>query len=157
MIVCVCVCVCVCVYACVYVCMCVCVCVSVCVCVYPLVSSLLLCICICIYIKDVIHRGTQRVYGFISQQIAAIIPEAVSTQKGTLHDVYSNFKCNGNIIHININYCEGTYNVGVVLHCITDKVEVNYTINRIIEKYYFNIIVDKVIDGIDIYIYMAKL
>ncbi len=28
------------------------------------------------------------VYGFISQQIAEIIPEAVSTQKGTLYDIY---------------------------------------------------------------------
>ena len=68
------------------------------------------------------------VYGFISQQIAEIIPEAVSTQKGTLYDIYSNFKCNGNVIHININDYEGTYNVGDILHCIADKGEVNYTI-----------------------------
>jgi len=27
--------------------------------------------------KDVINRGTKKVYGFISQQIAEIIPEAV--------------------------------------------------------------------------------
>jgi hypothetical protein len=99
--------------------------------------------------KDVINRGTRRVYGFISQQIAEIIPEAVSTQKGTLYDIYSNFKCNGNIIHININDYEGTYNVGDVLNCITEKCEVNYTI---IEKYDNNVIVDKVIDGSDIFI-----
>ncbi len=48
---------------------------------------------------------------------------------------------NGNIIHININDYDGTYNIGDVLNCITDKGEVNYTI---IEKYYNNIIVDKV-------------
>jgi hypothetical protein len=99
--------------------------------------------------KDVINRGTRRVYGFISQQIAEIIPEAVSTQKGTLYDIYSNFKCNGNIIHININDYEGTYNVGDVLNCITEKCEVNYTV---IAKYNNNIIVDKVIDGSDIFI-----
>ena len=64
--------------------------------------------------KDVINRGTKRVYGYISQQVAEIIPEAVSTQKWTLYDIYSNFKCNGNIIHININDYEGTYNVGDV-------------------------------------------
>ena len=81
---------------------------------------------------------------FISQHIAEIIPEAVSTQKGTLYDIYSNFKCTGNIIHININYFEGTYNVGDVLNCITEKGEVNYTT---IEKYYNTIIVDRVIDG----------
>ena len=96
--------------------------------------------------KDVINRGTKRVYGFISQRIAEIIPEAVSTQKGTLYDIYSNFKCNGNIIHINMNDYEGTYNVGDVLNCITEKGEVNYTI---IEKYDNNIIVDRVIDGSD--------
>jgi hypothetical protein len=33
--------------------------------------------------KDDINRGKKRVYGFISQQIAEIIPDAVSTQKGT--------------------------------------------------------------------------
>ena len=99
--------------------------------------------------KDFINRGTKRVYGFISQQIAEIIPEAVSTQKGTLYDIYNNFKCDGNIIHININDYEGTYNVGDVLNCITQKYEVNYTI---IEKYDNNVIVDKVIDGSDIFI-----
>ena len=75
--------------------------------------------------------------------------KAVSTQKGTLYHIYSNLKCNGNIIHININDYEGTYNVGDVLNCITEKGEVNYSI---IEKYDNNIIVDKVIDGSDIFI-----
>ena len=56
------------------------------------------------------------------------MPETVSTQKGTLYDIYSNFKCNGNIIHININDYEGTYNVGYVLHCSADKSDANYTI-----------------------------
>ena len=88
-------------------------------------------------------------YGFISQQIADIIPEAVSTQKGTLYDIYSNFQSNGNNIHININDYEGTYNVRDVLHCSTDKGEVNYAE---IEKCDNNIIVDKVIDGSDIFI-----
>jgi hypothetical protein len=99
--------------------------------------------------KDVINRGTKRVDGFISQQIAEIIPEAVSTQKRTLYDICSNFKYNGKIIHININDYEGTYDVGDVLHCITDKGEVNYTIA---EKYDNNTIVDKFIDGSDILI-----
>ena len=44
------------------------------------------------YEYTVINRGTKRVYGFISQQIAEIIPEAVSTQRGTLYDMYSNLK-----------------------------------------------------------------
>ena len=78
-----------------------------------------------------------------------IVPEAVSTQKGALYDIYSNFKCNGNIIHININDYEGTYNVGDVFHCIPDKGEVNLTSK---EKYDNYIIVDKVMDGSDIII-----
>ena len=45
--------------------------------------------------------------------------------------------------------CGYGYNVGDVLHCITEKGEVNYTT---IEKYDNNIIVDKVIDGSDIFI-----
>ena len=48
-----------------------------------------------------------------------------------------------------MNDYEGTCNVGDVLNCITGKGEVNYTI---IEKYDNNIIVDKVIDGSDIFI-----
>ena len=39
--------------------------------------------------------------------------------------IVSNFKCNGNIIHININDYEGTYNVGNVLYCIADKGDAN--------------------------------
>ena len=78
-----------------------------------------------------------------------IVPEAVSTQKGALYDIYSNFKCNGNIIHININDYEGTYNVGDVFHCIPDKGEVNLTSK---EKYDNYIIVDSGIDGSDIFI-----
>ena len=82
--------------------------------------------------KETCYRGKRDLLyadpGFTSQQIAEIIPEAVSNQKGTIYVIYSNFKCNGNIIHININ---------------------DYTI---IEKYDNNIIVDKVIDGSDIFI-----
>ena len=72
--------------------------------------------------------------------------EAVSTQKGTLCDIYGDFKCNGNIIHININDYEGTYNVGDVLHSITDKGKVNYTIIEKVEKYDKKL-ADKVTDG----------
>ena len=54
--------------------------------------------------------------------ILMIISEAVSTEKGgTLYDIYSNFKCNGNIIHININDCGGTYNVGDQLNLYYGK------------------------------------
>ena len=62
----------------------------------------------------------------------ALWPALLSPQKGTLNNTYSNCKCNGNIIHINVNDYEGTYNVGDVLNCITEKGEVIYTI---IEKY----------------------
>ncbi len=55
-------------------------------------------------------------------------------------------KCNRNIIHININDYEGTYNIGDVLNCVVlEKGEFNYAI---IEKYD----VDKIIDCSDIFV-----
>ena len=53
------------------------------------------------------------------------------------------------LFHININDSEEIYNVGGVLHCVADKGDVNYTI---IEKYDNYILVDKVIDGSDVFI-----
>ena len=63
--------------------------------------------------------------------------------------IYSNFKCIGNTIHVSINVYEGTYNVGNVLNCITDKGQVNC---NIIEKYDYYKIGDKDIEGSDIFI-----
>ena len=53
-------------------------------------------------------------------------------------------------MHININYYERTYNVGDVLNCIKGTGEVNYTKK---EKYDNNVVVDKVIDGSEIFIH----
>jgi len=53
------------------------------------------------------------------------------------------------IIYIYIIYIYRTYNVGDVLNCIAERGEVNYTI---IEKYDDCLIVDKVMDGIEIFI-----
>ena len=53
------------------------------------------------------------------------------------------------IIYIYIYNIYRTYNVGDVLNCIAERGEVNYTI---IEKYDNNIIVDKVIDGSEIFV-----
>jgi hypothetical protein len=56
------------------------------------------------------------------------MPEAVSVQKVTLYDiyaVYSKFKCNRNMIHINKNDYEGTYNIVDVSNC---TVRANLTI-----------------------------
>ncbi len=50
---------------------------------------------------------------------------------------------------MNTNDYEGTQNVGDVLNYISEKGEVHYTT---IEKYDNNLIVDKVIDGSDIFI-----
>ena len=62
--------------------------------------------------KDFTDRGTKRVCGFIAQQIAEVIPDAVSTQKNPSYDIYNFFKYNDYIVHIDINEYEGTYNVG---------------------------------------------
>ena len=62
--------------------------------------------------QDFTDRGTKRVCGFIAQQIAEVIPDAVSTQKNPSYDIYNFFKYNDYIVHIDINEYEGTYNVG---------------------------------------------
>jgi hypothetical protein len=66
-----------------------------------------------------------------------------------MYDIYTNFKCNPSIIHVNINDDEGTYNVGNVLNCCTGKSEVYY---NIIEKCDNYIIVGKDIDGSDVFV-----
>jgi hypothetical protein len=38
-----------------------------------------------------IWTNKKKVYGFLTQQIADIIPEAVVRQKGTLYDIYNDF------------------------------------------------------------------
>jgi hypothetical protein len=54
------------------------------------------------------------------------------------------------MIHINIHDCEESFNVGDVFHCIVlEKVEFNYTT---IKKYDNYMIVDKDIEGSDIFI-----
>jgi hypothetical protein len=111
--------------------------------------------CVNIYIKtyeckDVTNRGTKRLYGSVSQKIAELYQKQFQFKKWQ-YLIHSNSKCNGNIIHINFNDCEGTYNVGDAFNCITYKGEVNYTP---IEKHDNNVIVDKVVDGSDIFIYI---
>ena len=103
--------------------------------------------------KDVRNRGTKRVYGFISQQIAEIIPEAVSTQKGTLYYIYSNFKSNGNIIHLKINDYDYHIIIIFLCHIIISIINFTFFCNTIqyIPYIISNIIVDKVIDGSDIF------
>jgi hypothetical protein len=85
--------------------------------------------------KDFNNRRTKRVYGFIAQQIAEVIPEAKSVQKNTLCDIYNNFKCSDNIIHININEYEGTYNVSDKLICILKNGEFDCAIQEIHNTY----------------------
>jgi hypothetical protein len=41
-------------------------------------------------------------YAFLAQRIAEVIPEAVGTHKETLYDVYNDFRCNNNILHVTI-------------------------------------------------------
>jgi hypothetical protein len=67
--------------------------------------------------KDHFTRGKKRVYGFIAQQIAEVIPEAEAIQKG-LYDIYNDFRCNDSIIQITITDYEGVYNIGDRLNCM---------------------------------------
>jgi hypothetical protein len=43
-------------------------------------------------------RGTEKVYGFIAQQIKEVIPEAVTTQKELIPNIFSTAECVANII-----------------------------------------------------------
>ena len=52
---------------------------------------------------DKLERGNNIVYGFISQQIKEIIPEAVSIQKCVIPNIYSLYDCSSNIIHMTSN------------------------------------------------------
>jgi len=100
--------------------------------------------------KDHFSRGTKRVYGFISQQIKEHLPEAVKEESGTLYDIYKVFKMNNNIIHININEYEGTYNIGDKLsYVLKDNAEGILTIKQIFDNY---IVIDEIIDETDIFI-----
>jgi hypothetical protein len=90
------------------------------------------------------------VYGFISQQIKEHLPEAVKEESGTLYDIYKVFKMNNNIIHININEYEGTYNIGDKLsYVLKDNTEGILTIKQIFDNY---IVIDEIIDETDIFI-----
>ncbi len=46
-------------------------------------------------------KGTSNVYGFIAQQIREIIPEAVSTIKNTVPNIFAVGECSSNLIYLN--------------------------------------------------------
>ena len=49
---------------------------------------------------DKIQKGTDKVYGFIAQQIKEIIPEAVNIEKSLIPNIYSICDCSSNIINL---------------------------------------------------------
>jgi hypothetical protein len=46
-------------------------------------------------------KGTSNVYGFIAQQVREIIPEAVSTIKNTVPNIFAVGECSSNLIYLN--------------------------------------------------------
>jgi hypothetical protein len=48
-------------------------------------------------------RGTDKVYGFIAQQIKEVIPEAVTTQNELIPNIFSTAECAGNVIRFASN------------------------------------------------------
>ncbi len=67
----------------------------------------------------------------------------------TSYDIYNNFKCNDNTIHINMNEHERTSNVGYKLNCMLKNGEFAY---RTIEIYNNYTVVDKILECGDVFI-----
>ena len=75
-------------------------------------------------------------HGFVAQQIAEVIPEAVAIQKGTLYDIYNDFRCNDIIMHITITDYEVVDNIDDRLNCMfKDGTEDDNTVKEIYENY----------------------
>lgn len=45
-------------------------------------------------------RGSDRIYGFLSQQVKEVIPEAIKLSKNVIPNIYKNCDCSSNIIYL---------------------------------------------------------
>ena len=79
----------------------------------------------------------KRVHGFVAQQMAEVIPEAVAIQKETLYDIYHDFMCKDIIMHITITDYEGAYNIVDRLNCMFKGGTEDDNIIKEIYKNYF--------------------
>lgn len=55
---------------------------------------------------DVVTKGTNKVYGFIAQQIKEVIPEAVSLEKSLIPNIYTVCNCSSNVITLETSNIE---------------------------------------------------
>ena len=104
---------------------------------------------------DKFNKGTNTVYGFISQQIRPIIPEAITLQTDFISNINSILSCSGNVITTN----EHTTKLN-----INDEIKVTKLNNtdetcKVIEKNDNTITVDKDIagDGDKCFVYGSKV
>jgi len=100
---------------------------------------------------DKVERGTKKVYGFISQQIKEILPEAVTIEKKVIPNIYSFYNISNNIIQTNENLTN-KLNVNDKIEYITDNTKKRDAckILEITDNY---IKIDKNLDTNEVFIY----
>ena len=73
---------------------------------------------------DIQERGTNKVYGFIAQQIKEVIPEAVKLCKETIPSIYKYAPCSSNIIYLDKDIDTSKLDINTVLTlCDTSNLE----------------------------------
>ena len=100
---------------------------------------------------DVIERGTDKVYGFIAQQIQEVIPEAVTLNSDFIPNIYNSFECE----NFTINIPNSNLNIGDEIKIL----DINGNKKQYIvqEVNLNNIIVDNPIEGDKCFIIGSKV
>ena len=102
---------------------------------------------------DKFNKGTKTVYGFISQQIKPIIPEAVSLQSDFIPNINSILNCSGSIISTN----EHTNKLKIDDEIKVTKLDGVDETCKVIEINENSVTVDKEISGEKCFVYGSKV
>ena len=103
---------------------------------------------------DTIDKGTNKVYGFIAQQVQEVIPEAVKLQEEFIPNIYKIASLNSNQIIMDYDI-SNTLNIGDEISLITDKDgKRNYNIIDINSNQFK---IDKDIEGSNCLVYGTKV
>lgn len=71
-------------------------------------------------------KGSSNIYGFIAQQINEVIPEAVSSQKEYIPNIYQYVLCNSNIIYLKDVLISNILDIDTKIKIIDDRENVHY-------------------------------
>jgi hypothetical protein len=102
---------------------------------------------------DKFSKGSDTVYGFISQQIKEVVPEAISLQSDFIPNILSILKCSGNIITTNEHTIKLNIDDEIKITLINNKEE-TFKIKEINEN---TITIDKEIEGDKCFVYGKKV